>query len=168
MGNATAIEGTPDKREKQAVSPEVLAMVKETGEAATRRLHALLADDTAFGEEGWLNSREQLRVILAAQDRHLGRPYQPKPGDVSLTQINAGQGDVVQIVRAVYEAMEADLPERIGRERGGDVGDEGKVIEAEVEVTPATVEDAKRIARELDGVKPKRQPVKKVRRRRRS
>ena len=63
--------GNPSGR--PPMPPEVREAIRANGEIAVRRMDQLLADDSAWGPEGWMKPREQILLATTAQERAYGK-----------------------------------------------------------------------------------------------
>ncbi len=64
-------QSNPGRR--QSPSAGVRQMMRESGEAATRRMLDIMQDDSAWGAEGWLDQKVQVTLLNQAQDRAFGK-----------------------------------------------------------------------------------------------
>lgn len=103
--------------------PEVKEALLAAGNKGILRMKALLDDDTAWGKNGWLDAKDQIKLAEVAigkawgpavvDPRYQGPQGKPTPED-QLEGIGMGH-----MLRQVYEALKAEgeMPEFINAKR---------------------------------------------------
>ena len=116
--------GNPSGR--KAIAPEIRDQIQRNGEMGVERLRQLLADNEAWGREGWLSGKEQIALAALSQDRAYG-----KAENVSVTHTHSGSLGMTVKSNASnnLQAISEQLPERMAQR--------AKVIDAK----PADVVD---------------------------
>lgn len=101
--------GNPGGR--KALPAEVKAAMQTNGEMAVARMNQLLRDEEAWGRDGWLEQKSQVRLLEVAQARAYGQQIA-----VDLGEGSGRTGRVPlpsNLMREVFEKARAenDLPE---------------------------------------------------------
>lgn len=102
-------------RGRPVMPQEVREAIRNNGEMAVMRMSNLLADDRAWGADGWIRPREQILLAAVAMDRAFGKAM-----NVAMDHHHGGSISL-QAKQASFsgqlERISDQLPERISQRR---------------------------------------------------
>lgn len=103
--------GNPGGRSR--LPPEALKVAKQNGEQAVYVMQQMLTDNTLFGPGGWMDPRDQLRLLELAMNRAYGVPREPLKDEREATELVLTSLD--KAIQAMTVTRTEDSPKAVAR-----------------------------------------------------
>ena len=110
---------SPNPGGRPRLDPESKELLRKNNAQATRLMNDFLYDPTAFGKDGWIPPKDQLKFLDSAMTRVLGRPDM-----IAVSHQHTHGGNVTVDTSDRLREIADRLPERLAQRR---------IIEAKVE-----------------------------------